>query len=403
MLIQNSDKLGEIQTDQILNKYTKEIFITVQEIISNFQNNELTLNSIKVEMSVRKDLISKNINECLEKDEEFDFTNQLNEIEKFYHKKIEQLINQNKKLEQQMDEQEKKLNESLQKEKSLQLQLNDYQNKTLDFFYKHTQEQPQVICELIKQAGKQNEYLELLNPQQKNGQQTNKNGYQTNRNGQFQEQIQNSNHQNGLQINYNGNQLEESKSNYQQHNQNGGYNDIVKNPEKKLISEEFHIISEDVNYFLEQFKPENEIQNELLQKCTGKIVKYSVAGTCLGISLSLSLRRYMPQTFGQMSALRVGLETVLVLGGYTQFSKFATYQVYTDLNPLRKGATLNNNQDYLRHLIWQYYNHPSQYQQPSDTFRNILTEEELNDWVRKYKIDLDILFQTYYPYKQEKK
>lgn len=54
-------------------------------------------------------------------------------------------------------------------------------------------------------------------------------------------------------------------------------------------------------------------------------MKLSIAGGILGISLSLSLRRYLPNIFGDFGIFRFATEIVLVFGCYTQFTKMGTY------------------------------------------------------------------------------
>jgi hypothetical protein len=46
-------------------------------------------------------------------------------------------------------------------------------------------------------------------------------------------------------------------------------------------------------------------------------MQLSVAGGILGISLSLSLRRYLPNLFGELSIFRFATEMILVFGCYT--------------------------------------------------------------------------------------
>ena len=81
------------------------------------------------------------------------------------------------------------------------------------------------------------------------------------------------------------------------------------------------------------------------------MVKLSIAGSCLGLSLALSLRRYMPGTFGEMSMIRLIMETCFVLTGYTSFTKWATYNSYNTLYDIRKELILNNDEDYLKFVI----------------------------------------------------
>jgi hypothetical protein len=56
------------------------------------------------------------------------------------------------------------------------------------------------------------------------------------------------------------------------------------------------------------------------------LIKLSIAGTCLGISLSLSMRRYIPSLFSEMSVWRLLQETTFVMVGYGYFAKLGTIE-----------------------------------------------------------------------------
>lgn len=84
------------------------------------------------------------------------------------------------------------------------------------------------------------------------------------------------------------------------------------------------------------------------------MIKLSVAGSCLGLSLALSLRRYMPNTFGEMSILRLVMEASFVFTGYTYFTKWATYNAYNSLYDIRRELVLTNDNEYLKFIIRKY-------------------------------------------------
>ncbi|KAL4483203.1 hypothetical protein ABPG74_019229 [Tetrahymena malaccensis] len=153
--------------------------------------------------------------------------------------------------------------------------------------------------------------------------------------------------------------------------------------EKYFISDKFKIISEDVTFFFQNYKPTTPTQDSKINEQTGQMLKLSVAGVCLGFALSLSLRRYFPNQFGEISLKRMILDTTMVMGGYVYFSKTATYQVYQNLTPLRKELVDDCNQDYLKHLLRMKQYYPQIYTNSVDLFKDIYTIQELKEWVNK--------------------
>ncbi|KAL4490430.1 hypothetical protein ABPG72_002640 [Tetrahymena utriculariae] len=153
--------------------------------------------------------------------------------------------------------------------------------------------------------------------------------------------------------------------------------------EKYFISDKFRIISEDVTFFFQNYKPKTPTQDAKINEQTGQMLKLSIAGVCLGFALSLSLRRYLPNQFGEISLKRMILDTTMVMGGYVYFSKTATYHVYQNLTPLRKELVDECDQDYLKHLMRLRQFYPQIYTHNTDLFKDIYTTKELKEWVEK--------------------
>lgn len=101
------------------------------------------------------------------------------------------------------------------------------------------------------------------------------------------------------------------------------------------------------------------------------MMKMSIAGTCLGLAVALSLRRYLPNSMGELSVKRMLIDTALVFGGYVYASKMATYSVYTNLIPLRKELVDVCDVSYLKHMLYLKEKYPKVYSTPNELFKDV--------------------------------
>lgn len=66
-----------------------------------------------------------------------------------------------------------------------------------------------------------------------------------------------------------------------------------------------------------------------------------IAGGCIGMSLSISLIRYMPETFGEISLMRCAIDMMMLTTGVV----FSTYPAMTNylemVHPIQKQLVLN--------------------------------------------------------------
>ena len=72
-------------------------------------------------------------------------------------------------------------------------------------------------------------------------------------------------------------------------------------------------------------------------------MSFSVAGFCLGLSISISLRRYIPNLFGTFSPRTMIFDVLFAGGGYVSLNKYGTNFIYDFSHEFRKILLEENN------------------------------------------------------------
>jgi len=101
----------------------------------------------------------------------------------------------------------------------------------------------------------------------------------------------------------------------------------------------------------------------------------------MGFGLALSLRRYMPDTFGDISLSRCILDLSLTLSGYALLANVGTEIALEKARYLRKELVLKNDQSYLQHLQERYKLYPRAFKTEKDMFLELLKPREFEEWI----------------------
>ena len=73
-----------------------------------------------------------------------------------------------------------------------------------------------------------------------------------------------------------------------------------------------------------------------------KSSSFHIIGACIGLSLSLSLRRYLPETLGEISVKRCILDAFLTLTGYSICSNLGMDLALQQTQEVRKNLVLSS-------------------------------------------------------------
>jgi len=139
----------------------------------------------------------------------------------------------------------------------------------------------------------------------------------------------------------------------------------------------------EVSYVLDEYKPQSPDEKEILDKASNDVLAYSFAGACMGFAMALSLRRYIPSKFEDISIKRCILDLGLTTGGYALFSNLGNEIALEKIKRIRKNLVLSNNAGYLRHLDKNNKKFPKAYNSEKQMFLAILKPKEFEEWIHQ--------------------
>jgi len=151
----------------------------------------------------------------------------------------------------------------------------------------------------------------------------------------------------------------------------------------KLGTQDLSSKASEANYILFDYKPQDEDQKDLIEKASSNLFYYQIAGVCVGFSLALSLRRYMPTAFEDISFRRCVLDLSLTTAGYVVCSYVGMEVALDNTKNLRKSLIKQRNQEYLTHLHNKFLEFPRIYPNEREVFTEILKDEEYNQWLKE--------------------
>jgi len=105
----------------------------------------------------------------------------------------------------------------------------------------------------------------------------------------------------------------------------------------------------------------------------------------MGLGLAVSLRRYVPSKFENISLTRCLIDVFLTMTGYTFFSNFGYTMGLERAMPIRKNLILQNDIMFLRHLHDTYVTYPKAYKSEKQMFLDVLKPTEFEEWVKEYQ------------------
>mmetsp|Transcript_12636 Transcript_12636/g.14545 ORF Transcript_12636/g.14545 Transcript_12636/m.14545 type:complete len:171 (+) Transcript_12636:31-543(+) len=145
---------------------------------------------------------------------------------------------------------------------------------------------------------------------------------------------------------------------------------------------------EEIEYIFTQHQPRNEDERKLIENAQNITQRFSIAGVCLGFSMAVSLRRYAPKTFGDISPTRMMTDVMLTMLGFMIVSDYGIDSALENMIPLRRNLLLEDHPAYLSHMKKRFLDYPKAYKE-RNLFLDILRKEEFEEWKQhtKYRFE----------------